>query len=292
MKKFSIFFACFVAALGFVACSDDDDPVYQVPTEFVLNEPATSAQFYELYDGGTITLTCSQPNYGYAAVTNYEVEVSLTPDFTEVNTFAPENSTSTTLVIPMKRVAQAINALRGIGTITDYTPEDPRPLYVRASASLTGVESSKIKSNYIVLKNVQTYATVREPGVIYFVGQPSGWKEPSEGNSAYYLDGGWVLSENPDEIDSKIYHGKFEIAEGQFQFRFYTALTGWDGGASIGAQTDDNPVSINADLVGNTYSGKVTVPGKGSWQIDDFAGGTVNMTVNLNDKTVYFEIVE
>lgn len=289
MKKFSIMFACFVAALGFVACEDDKDPVYQVPTEFVLNTPATANQFYELNDEGTITLTCSQPDYGFAAVTNYSVEVSLTPDFAEVNTFEPQNATSTVLVLPMKRVAQAINDLRGIKTIGDYTPEGPRSIYIRAIASLTGVESSVIKSNGVELKNVQTYATVREPGIIYLVGQPSGWQEPAAGNAAHYVDNGWVLSEAADGIDSKIYYGTFTINPGEFQFRFYTELTGWDGGASIGSQTDDNPVDI--ELIGGTYSGKVSVPGKGSWQVPNFEGGTVNMTVNLNDKTVYFEVV-
>lgn len=292
MKKFSILFACLVAAFAFVACEDDKDPVYQVPTEFVLNTPATADQYYGLYDGGTITLTCSQPDYGFAAVTNYSVEVSLSPDFDEVNAFEPENATSATLVLPMKRVAQAINDLRGIKTITDYTPEDPRAIYIRAIASLTGVASSVITSNAIELKNVQTFATVREPGMIYLVGMPSGWQEPSEGNMAHYVDNGWVLKEPADGIDSKIYSGTFTINPEEFMFRFYTALTGWDGGASIGSQADDNPIDITANLVGNTYSGKVVVPGKGSWEIADFPGGTVTMTVNLNDKTVYFEIAE
>lgn len=289
MKKFSIMFACFVAALGFVACEDDKDPVYQVPTEFVLNTPATANQYHELSEEGTITLTCSQPNYGYAAVTNYSVEVSLTPDFAEVNAFEPQNATSSVLVLSSKRVAQAINDLRGIKTIDDYTPEGPRSIYVRAVASLTGVESSVIKSNGIELKNVQTFATVREPGIIYLVGQPSGWQEPSAGNKAHYVDNGWILSETADGIDSKIYYGTFEIPAGQFQFRFYTDLTGWDGGASVGSQVDDNPVDI--ELIGGTYSGKVANPGKGSWQVPDFAGGTVSMKVNLSDNTVDFEVV-
>lgn len=292
MKKFSIMFACLVAAFGFVACEDDKDPVYQAPTEFVLNTPATASQYHELYEGGTLTLTCSQPDYGFAAVTNYSVEVSLTSDFAEVNAFEPENATSATIVIPMKRVAQAINDLRGIKTITDYTPEDPRSIYIRAVTSLTGVESSKIVSNGIELKNVRTYATVREPGMIYLVGVPSGWMEPAAGNMSMYVDGGWVLKENEDEIDSKIYHGSFAIDPDAFIFRFYTDLTGWDGGASIGAQEVDQTVEISADLVGNTYSGKIVAPGKGSWQITGFPGGTVNMTVNMNDKTVYFEIAE
>lgn len=290
MKKFSILFACLVAALGFVACEDDKDPVYQDPTEFKLNEPATSAQYYELYEGGTITLTCSQPNYGYAAIASYGVEVSLTEDFAEVQALEPETATSATLVLPMKRFAQAVNALRGINTIADYTDADPMNVYVRATAKIAGVEGSEITSNVVKLAHVKTYATVREPGVIYLVGQPAGWVEPSENNAAHYNDNGWILKEAADAIDSKIYSGTFEIPATQFQFRFYTKLTGWDGGASIGAQVDDNPVDI--ELTDNAYTGPVSVPGKGSWQVPEFAGGTVEITVDLNEKKVYFKVVE
>lgn len=64
-------------------------------------------------------------------------------------------------------------------------------------------------------------------------------------------------------------------------------MTGWDGGASIGSQVDD--ASIEIALTDNVYSGDVTVPGKGNWQISDWAGGYVTITVNLNTNKVKFE---
>lgn len=290
MKKFSILFACLVAAFAFVACEDDKEPVYQAPTEFVLNTPATADQYYELYEGGTVTLSCSQPNYGYAAIATYGVEVSLTEDFAEFQVLEPETATSATLVLPMKRLAQAVNALRGITTIADYVDADAMNVYARATAKIAGVEGSEITSNVIKLAYVKTYATVREPGTIYLVGLPSGWVEPSENNAAHYNDNCWVLKEPADGIDSKIYSGTFTINPGEFMFRFYTKLTGWDGGASIGSQVDDNPVDI--ELVDDAYSGAVSVPGKGSWQVPSFAGGTVEITVDLNEKKVYFKVIE
>ena len=69
---------------------------------------------------------------------------------------------------------------------------------------------------------------------------------------------------------------------GELIFRFYTELTGWDGGASVGMQVDDNPVAIQ--LVDGMYNGTLVAPGKGSVQILDWAGGSMKITVNLSGK--------
>ncbi|MDE5573154.1 MAG: SusE domain-containing protein [Muribaculaceae bacterium] len=78
MKKISMFLACLTAIVGLSSCSQDRDPVLQIPTKFVLNTPALQNQYYQLEEGNTIELTCSQPDYGYSAIVQYSVEVSLT----------------------------------------------------------------------------------------------------------------------------------------------------------------------------------------------------------------------
>ncbi len=293
MKKFSILFACLVAAFGFVACEDDKDPVYQDPTEFVLNTPATANMYHELYEGGTITFTCSQPNYGYSAIATYGVEVSLTEDFAEVQVLEPTTPTSATLVLEMKRFAQAINALRGISTISEYTDADPMSVYVRATAMISGIEGSEITSNWVKINNVKTYATVREPGIIYLIGNVHGsnaWVSPDESNAASLEP--WTLKENADEIDSKIYHGTFYIPEpvgdDGLIFRFYTKLTGWETD-SYGTQVDDNPIEI--ELSDNAFSGSI-MKGKGSYKIMGWTGGTLEMTVDLKDMKVYYKQID
>ena len=67
MKKLSILFACLVAVLSLNSCKEDTDPQYNEPTKFVLNTPALAAQYYELTEDGTLDLSWSQPDYGYAA---------------------------------------------------------------------------------------------------------------------------------------------------------------------------------------------------------------------------------
>ena len=55
------------------ACSDDNDsnPTIQSPTEFKLNTPALENTPIDLANSSKIILTCSQPNYGFTASTQY-----------------------------------------------------------------------------------------------------------------------------------------------------------------------------------------------------------------------------
>ena len=93
--------------------------------------------------------------------------------------------------------------------------------------------------------------------------------------------------ESKDGIDSKIYHGTFDIPAGKFQFRFYTLLDNWEDN-SWGPQKDDAPVAIK--MTDGVFSGDI-MEGKGSFDIADWAGGWVKMTVNLKAKNVTFKAV-
>lgn len=83
MKKTIKSILLLAVGLGmFTACSDDrdDNPTLMSPTEFRLNTPALANSQIDLANSKTIELTCSQPNYGYAANVRYHVQVALTPD--------------------------------------------------------------------------------------------------------------------------------------------------------------------------------------------------------------------
>lgn len=80
-------------ALGFSACDEtwDDNPVVKAPnkeyTDF-LNEPELRETWITISKEGAdknaaLHMTCSQPDFGFAAVANYVVEVCLTPEFTK-----------------------------------------------------------------------------------------------------------------------------------------------------------------------------------------------------------------
>lgn len=287
MKKLSILFACAAALLGFTACDSETDPKYHAPEEgsFVLNVPAFAGQYLELTKGDFFEVTCSQPDYGYAAVAVYNLEVSLTEDFEKFETVAPKESGSARMQIPDQAFAVALCNLKGF---TSDTFEDlpAFPVYIRATCQLNNVEGSAITSNVVTLQQVKLYHATEGARVIYLVGSPSGWMPPEEGNAAHYEK--YQLTETG--VGTNIYSGSFTFAEGSNMFRFYTELSGWgaDGSLpSVGSNPNDND-NTTITLV----DGKATlnaVPGKGSWELVLPAETTVLLTVNLDKMTVTVE---
>lgn len=286
MKKISILFACLVAVLSLNSCKEDTEPQYNKPTEFTLNTPALAAQYYELTENGTLDLSWSQPDYGYAAPAAYKVSVSLLEDFSDAIELSTEYKRCYAQVSG-KEIAEAICKLRGITSEDDYTDEPARAVYFRVRGYINGIESSEIVSNVIKLDQVKEYCAIQSPGYIYLIGSVGGWTGPDAGNAGALAE--WRLFEADDAIGSKIYSATFNMPAGSLTFRFYTELTGWDGGASVGTQVDDNPITI--DMSSGIYGGALVAPGKGSIQIDNWDGSPMKITVDMNVKSVLLEKV-
>ena len=128
---------------------------------------------------------------------------------------------------------------------------------------------------------MSSYKAIRAPKTMFVIGAQDGWIEPIPDNKPN------ITTITETGVGTNIYKGTLSLGAGKFQFRFYTALTGWDGGASIGPQAEDNTLEIA--LKDNVYEGTATVPGKGSWSIPDWEGGDVVVILDLNKNTVRFE---
>ncbi len=301
--------------LAFSACENNTDPKVEVPqqNQNFLNTPALANNTFVLDQTEGVDFTCSQPDFGgVATIPTYAVQVSLSKDFNGVPSQwqytgaastpqnfiqLPSTYTRTSFTVPAREIADAINGCRGYNDMSQLSEAGYRdyegPLYVRlyayfATADADVQQKYGVYSSPIELKSVVAYPTVRQPGYIYLVGAPEGWAGPEEANAAHYAD--WMLYEADDQIGSNIYRATFDIPAGQFQFRFYKALSGWDGGDSMGSQADDNPVDI--ELKDGVYNGALSVPGKGSYQIPGWDGGKVSMVVNVKAKTVEFKKVD
>lgn len=310
-----------IAALAFTgstltSCVENlTDPKAQQPTDNnFLNTPPTANYTYDLRATESVTITCSQPGYGVGTIPTYAVQLSLDPKFSGVpsqwayngSDATPQNyielpatSSLTTIEIPARDMADAINACRGYNQLSqlsqpDYTDFEG-PVYLRVRSYFPGASDDvydlyNITSNIIALTHVLAYPTLRQPGYIFLVGAPEGWAGPTPGNAEHYEN--WKLFEADDKIGSEIYSATFDIPAGQFQFRFYSALQDWDFN-SIGSQDGDSPVDIALNGQG-IYSGACVFgpgkgAGKGSWQIPGWEGGQVTITVNLKAKTVEFK---
>lgn len=292
MKKSIIFLALAAAGFAFNSCEDDKEPVYKIPTDFVLNTPPMAESVYILHAGDIVEFTCSQPDYGYSAVTNYSVEISDAEDFIEAVgetpanyfTVKPENTTSATLRVKADDIAKAICLRHGIESFNAY-PEGGLPVqaaYVRVRAWLTGVATSEIVSNTVALGGIEVFNPYPAvPGQIYLVGAPTGWAEPNEGNAGTYEN--WQLKETG--VGTSVFVGSFEIPAGSQYFRFYNSLSGWGKDNELPSIGADGVDGNNTEV--NITSEPLTVPaypGKGAWFTpDSWTGGPVTFTVDLSD---------
>lgn len=288
MKKISYILAAAIGVLAFSSCCADKEPIYQRPAEnsMVLNVPAMQDQYIDLTEGDYLELTTSQPDYGYSAVANYGAQVSLTEDFSVYENVDVLNTNVAAMQMKQESIAVAYCALKGVENPDQWGEMFPEgvpyeTLYFRATCELSGVTGSYIASNVVTYNHIKPYFAVPTPGYIYFIGAATGngnWIEPSESHADELK--AWRLYEPDNNIGSHIYSGIFEIPEGQATFRFYTQLTGWDGGNSLGLQVDD--VATQVEFTDGSYTGKL-VNGKGSIEFADWGGGPMTIVVDLSD---------
>lgn len=289
MKKIALFFAAAAAVAGLSACSQDDSPVLDKPTEFKLNTPQFVDQFYQLTENGTVQLTCSQPDYGVGVATTYNVEISLTEDFAKSAPIATANPLSATLTMSAADINLAVLGMLGITdeeTWAPYADNRVMPVYFRATAQAADVEYSKITSNVVKLPNVEIFFAIKLPGYIYLIGSPSGWNSPSPNHADVLKD--WRLFENEAAIGSKIYTGVFTLPANPV-FRFYTALTeagdGWEVNSigCAGGPNDDKEVPC--EFKDGIFNGTIAET-KDKFDFAGFEGGEVTITVDLNAMTI------
>lgn len=274
-----------VTVFSFSSCKSDTQPRLEKPTEFVLNVPPMANQTYVLSgdedSSSDIYLTVSQPDYGMGVVTSYEVQVSKTESFEAFQSLLTVN-TQAQITCSAYDFSLAVNALNGVLTEDDQDKfnGNAQDVYVRVRAFIPYCEYSSILSNVIKL-HVQPYFVVRTPGKLFLIGSPSGWNI----NETDY-----ILREGDNAIGSKIYSGTFDMPASP-SFRFYTELGNWgkDGALpSVGANANDGDnADVQVDEDGS-YIGPC-VNGKGNWNITNWPGGKMKITVDLNNMKVYFE---
>lgn len=296
MKKiFSLLTLACALIATFTSCKEDTEPRIGVPSEFVLNTPPLASSTYILSSTSSIDLSWSQPDYGLGLVPTYTVEIAKAHAEGESygdTEWEPLDGTYTqaAVSVPGEAFAMGVCKLFGYDDPSNFDGS-PRPIAVRVKSDIANIISNPgmalIYSNPIVLKSVVPYFAVKLPAKLYVIGDVSGW---DINNGAMYI------SEPDNGIGSNIFSGTIEFTADQAAngFRFYTALGSWgDNGMlpSIGANADDGDnaaVTVNDSGV---YSGSC-VYGKGNWNITNWPGGKMRITIDLNTKKVVFEHVD
>lgn len=176
-----------LVALGlslFASCSDDrdDNPTVVSPTEFHLNTPALAGQYLDLEKSKTINFTCSQPDYGFPANTQYTLQVAFDENMTDYKEI-DQTFKGAKLDVSSELLASTLTnyALEHGKTEADF-PMDIQ-FYARARAVMTNVagepvEGTEILSNVVKLSNVHllySLPPVKTPGKLNIVGQFCDW---------------------------------------------------------------------------------------------------------------------
>lgn len=297
MKKifsFALMLMGFATAL--TSCSDDRDsnPTIGQPTQFVVNASPVAGQYIQLSPDNKVNLTWSQPNYGYNAMATYQIQIGVSSGGNIVwnqkegaDKFLETTYTKCNADISGEEIAEAICEIDGVTSEDDYVDQGFREIAFRVKSSIqdskgNDVAGSIIVSSPVIFEHMAAYCAVKSLGYVYIIGNCSGWTEPKAANLDALID--WRIYET--EIGSKIYKGVVEIPEGDLEFRIYTALTGWDGGNSLGHQEEDQ--STEVEFSGGVYSDKYVYPGKGSWKFVGFPGGQLEITLDMNQGTIKF----
>lgn len=205
MKKIALTLGLAAVALGFSACNEtwDDNPTLKAPnkeyTDF-LNEPELRETWITLDKEGAdkeaaLHMTCSQPDFGYAAVANYVVEVCLTPDFAKpyVDGQTPEAGdyysteypfTDCAQINPVAdELAECICKLKGWTSEDDVKADEYSKIYVRLRAYIPQDEAlTTIYSEPKSFEHIRvTYYAASIPGLkagIFVRGDMNGWGAP------------------------------------------------------------------------------------------------------------------
>ena len=173
------------AVCFFTACSDDNDenPVVKSPTTFHLNTPALAANgIYDLTHSKSIELTCSQPDYGYPAVTRYTVEVATSADMSDARALSGSYTTAK-IEVDAAELASTLTELYLAKGMSEHQFPLTAPVYIRVKAVQTTadnkeIEGTAITSNAIELSRVYfafSLPPVTVPEKLYLVGSFNKW---------------------------------------------------------------------------------------------------------------------
>lgn len=173
------------AVCFFTACSDDNDenPVVKSPTTFHLNTPALAANgVYDLTHSKSIELTCSQPDYGYPAVTRYTVEVATSADMSDARALSGSYTTAK-IEVDAAELASTLTELYLAKGMSEHQFPLTVSVYIRVKAVQTTadnkeIEGTAITSNTIELSKVYftfSLPPVTAPEKLYLVGSFNKW---------------------------------------------------------------------------------------------------------------------
>lgn len=278
------------AVCFFTACSDDNDenPVVKSPTTFHLNTPALAANgVYDLTHSKSIELTCSQPDYGYPAVTRYTVEVATSADMSDARALSGSYTTAK-IEVDAAELASTLTELYLAKGMSEHQFPLTAPVYIRVKAVQTTadnkeIEGTAITSNTIELSKVYfafSLPPVTAPEKLYLVGSFNKWSWDN------------ALEMIPVNGSPNIFwHLVYLDGEGNSAGVKFNSDKAWNGNEAGFEKITINPASDNAaDIINANHNIGSSKPGWYLMIVEcTVEGRDIKYNVTFNKPNVYLQ---
>lgn len=290
MKKSILFVLPALALAALTSCEPDTDPKLDTTKDydFVLNTPPLANQFIDLKTEGIIEFTLSQPNYGITLAPNYELEMSLSPEFQPLSAepvidsegeehilagsypLTLEGSNKGVLSVSMANIALGILELNGIFDDDMYEGDYEGPVYFRSICSVGDGYSSEltsVTSNVVTLSQVRGYKAEASNAdlTLCVPGNGNGWSNTPDQPALVSNDGGLTY------VGFAYIDNGFKITDGDWS----------DPNWGAGDAGEGSVEGLLYDPESNTYSGPLI-----------FNGGNLNDTGAALQPGMYYIKVE
>ena len=278
------------AVCFFTACSDDNDenPVVKSPTTFHLNTPALAANgIYDLTHSKSIELTCSQPDYGYPAVTRYTVEVATSADMSDARALSGSYTTAK-IEVDAAELASTLTELYLAKGMSEHQFPLTAPVYIHVKAVQTTadnkeIEGTAITSNTIELSKVYfafSLPPVTVPEKLYLVGSFNKWSWDN------------ALEMIPVNGSPNIFwHLVYLDGEGNSAGVKFNSDKAWNGNEAGFEKITINPASDNAaDIINANHNIGSSKPGWYLMIVEcTVVGRDIKYNVTFNKPNVYLQ---
>ena len=181
MKRITLYTLLAAMTLGaplFTACDSDrdDNPILRTDaTTFNVDELGTAPYVLTAEGDNQLTLSCTQPDYGFPAAVTYSVDICLNDRFEEGKTQALGEYKGHSFTLKNKDLNAAVVKLWQAENEGDYAGKDAT-VYFRVKARLSANNSGETTGN-LVHATVRMFAipvTVELPEAMYLVGADIG----------------------------------------------------------------------------------------------------------------------
>lgn len=259
----------------FASCSEDRDenPTLRQPTgNLTMTVPAgAETTTLDLLNTESLTVTSTAPDYGFSSVILYQLQVSLSHDFTTLRTLGDVNQTYSSstaqpeISFKCRELNDSIVSLYQETNNGENPSEDPMTVYLRVQASVNGSNTAYVYSSPVALSVIAQYVA-NVPDLYYIVGAMQGWNTS---------DQSCIFYPSTNVVTTQSYTTRWD---GEATFKIFPGndYDNWKSWASAYTAPTENDQSASGTIIPNNGGGNFKSPAPGEYYT--FTIDMANMT--------------